>query len=129
MRTVRTADQLTPLYVALLSLLSILVIACGDDADTTDAGALTPAEREWCTFPDASDASAQRFDLIFEAGLAGGLSMDAVNARADGRRLELLEQGLSPDEAVRTVSEELFDDPTFVEACALGYETFGPGSG
>ena len=113
---------------ALLSLLSILVIACGDD-DTSGDGTMPDAQREWCTFPDASEESAQRFDQIFEAGLADGLEMDALNARADARRLELLEQGLDPDAAVRRVSEELFDDPTFVEACALGFETFGPGAG
>lgn len=114
--------------VALLSLLSILVVACGDD-DATGESTLSDAQREWCTFPDAGEASALRFDQIFEAGLADRLPMDGVNARADGRRQELLDQGLDPDEAVRQVSKELFEDPTFVEACALGYETFGPGAG
>ena len=115
--------------VALLGLLSILVTACGDDAGDGADGTLTAAQREWCTFSDASEENAARFDLIFEAGLAGGVEMDAINAQADGRRLELLEQGLSPDEAVAQVSQELFDNEDFVEACALAYATHVPESG
>lgn len=89
---------------------------------------LTAEARDWCRFTGSTLHDANRFDLIFEAGLRLGLNMDVVNALAGGRRQELEDEGLSADEAVRAVSEELFADPTFVAACVEAYDIFGDDS-
>ena len=106
---------------ALLVLCSVLV-SCGDDATlTTEDGPLTSAEREWCTLGDSTEESANRFDLIFEAGLGLGLQMDAVNAQASTINREYLDQGLTVDEAALRTSEQLLDDETFIAACKQAY--------
>jgi len=103
-------------------LLSIAVIACGDDSDSADASIqLTQDEREWCSFADASEASAERFDLIFDAGLILDLPMDALNAQAAGLTDEYLAEGMTRDEATHRVSDELLEVEQFMEACQLAY--------
>jgi len=96
-------------------------------ATTVPAPTLSDEARDWCRLTAADEASADRFDLIFEAGLNLRLNMDAVNATAGGKRFEYEEAGMSPDEAVRAVSDDLFDLPAFVEACQAAFETYGDG--
>ena len=104
--------------------LSIVVAACGDNSGGEDGSANTPLtadERDWCSFGDASEESALRFDLIFEAGLQLELPMDAMNAQAAILSDELLAEGLTVDEATRRVSELLLEEETFVMACKQAY--------
>jgi len=106
---------------ALLVLCSVL-ISCGEDGSSTpEDGPLTAAEREWCSFVDSSEESALRFDIIFEAGLALGLPVDAMNAQAAELNDEYLAQGMTNDEAARRTSEQLLDDETFIAACEQAY--------
>jgi hypothetical protein len=104
---------------AALFLASVLVVACGGGSGLTDA------EREWCTFSDDSADTAERFDLIFEAGLALQLSMDEVNATAAALRAQYESEGMSPGDAVAQVSQDLFDIDAFVEACQAAYAEIG----
>jgi hypothetical protein len=93
-------------------------------AAPTTTIALSSAEHEWCSFTGENEADARRFDQIFEAGLELQLNMDAINARAAGLRREYETAGMSPDEAVRAVSNELLEDPDFRAACAAAYARF-----
>lgn len=117
------------LIVALLAL-SMVVAACGDDDaaapdDTVSPDSpLTAAEREWCTLADTSDATALRFDEIFEGGLALGLPMDALNAQAAELRTQYQTDGMSDDEAVAAVGAALLDEPVFQQACKEAYFQF-----
>jgi hypothetical protein len=107
-----------------LILLTLVVVACGDDAgdgSESQGTQLTAEEREWCSFEDGSEASALRFDLIFEAGLGLRLPMDAMNAQAAGALDEFIGEGLSFDEATRRVSALLLEEETFVMACKQAY--------
>lgn len=103
----------------LLTLCSLLV-ACGGDAS------LTEAEREWCSYADDSAASAERFDLIFEMGLALGLDMDTVNAHAAGLRAEYEAEGLTASEAIARVSADLLETESYAEACRAAFAEHGP---
>ena len=105
--------------IAFLLALSVAIVACGDDAvgDTE----LTAAEREWCTFEDASEDSALRFDIIFEAGITLELPMDQLNAQAAGLLEEYIAEGMTVDEAARRVSDELLDTETFIVACKQAF--------
>jgi hypothetical protein len=113
---------------ALLVLCSMLV-SCGENTTIEDSEAttgssevdLTAAEREWCSFADASDDSALKFDLIFEAGLILQLPMDALNAQAGELLDEYVQAGMSVDEAARRVSSDLLQVPTFIAACKEAY--------
>jgi len=89
---------------------------------TTAPPELTPDQQEWCSFDTRSPEDALRFDDIFEAGRQEGLPMSNVNAFASARRSELETQGVTPDEAVRIVSEELLDNLDFRLACIAAYE-------
>jgi hypothetical protein len=107
----------------LVLVIALVVIACGDDETT--AGTLTAAEREWCGFDAADDEAAMRFDQIFEAGLGLGLPMDALNAQAAALRTQYAEQGMSDDEAVRAVSDDLLREEAYISACQAAYATYG----
>lgn len=99
--------------------LTIIVTGCSE-------GALSSAEREWCTFDDSSEESALRFDLIFEAGIILELPMDALNAQAAASLQDYIAEGLTVDEAARRVSDELLETETFVVACKQAYaDEFG----
>lgn len=107
--------------IALLLATALVVLtACGDD-DASDDSALTNEEREWCSLDEASDETAFRFDQIFEAGLALGLPMDALNAQASALRTEYAEEGLDDDEQVKAVSEALLEEPVYIQACRQAY--------
>ncbi len=120
--------------VALVAL-SFAVTACSSDAtdaddsvvgdsvvgNDPDATQLSTDEREWCSFAGASEADAERFDRIFDAGLSLGLPMDALNSQAAGLREEYVAEGMSLDEATRRVSEQLLEVETFVAACKEAY--------
>lgn len=97
----------------------LAVTGCGDDSG------LTQAEREWCTFAGYSPEAAERFDLIFETGLALQLNMDQVNATAAALRAQYEGDGMTPDEAVAQVSQDLFEIEAFVEACRAAYAEHG----
>ena len=99
--------------------LSVALVACGNGSG------LTTAEREWCRLTDASEESATRFDLIFEAGLALGLNMDGINATATALRDEYESEGMTSDQAIAKVSEDLLDDETYIEACQAAYAQHG----
>jgi len=108
--------------------MSIALVACGGDSTSSDETGdndppteLTAAEREWCSFPDGSDESAFRFDLIFEAGLALGLPVDEMNAQASEGRAEYVNSGMDLDEATRAVSADLLEDDVFIAACKLAF--------
>jgi len=103
--------------VALFLAATIALCACGGDEDAL----LTAEEAEWCSFGDASEESAQRFDAIFEAGLALRLDMDLVNALAAEARAEYEAEGLDADAAVRAVSDDMAKNPDFAAACKLAY--------
>jgi hypothetical protein len=81
------------------------------------AASLTEEEIEWCTFPDSSEASADRFDQIFQAGLNLGLEMDSLNAIAQASLDDLMAQGMARDEATAAVSQDLFGYEAFTLAC------------
>lgn len=98
-------------------LASLILPACGGDDDSL----LTAEEREWCSFADATEESAQHFDVIFEAGLALNLDMDLINISASEARDKYEAEGMSPDEAVRAVSDDMANDETFAAACKLAY--------
>ena len=93
----------------------LLLVACGDD------GALSSAEREWCSFPDASEDSAVKFDIIFEAGLGLGLQMDALNAQAAVMTEENVATGMSVDEAARAVSDDLLEMDDYISSCQTAF--------
>ena len=114
------------------------------ESTTTDPSALTPppapdltsttnspppelsdGARDWCRFTGSTDEDADRFDLIFEAGLSLELNMDVVNAAAAGLRTEYESQGMSPDESVQAVSDDLLEYDSFVAACRLAFELHG----
>jgi hypothetical protein len=97
------------------AVVAIVLTACGSGSG------LTAAERDWCTFSDTSEATAERFDLIFETGLELQLNMDQVNATAATLRAQYESEGMTPDEAIARVSEELFESDAFVEACQAAY--------
>ena len=101
------------------ALFLVLVVACGSGSSLTDA------ERAWCTFSDDSADTAERFDLIFEAGLALRLNMDEVNATAAALRAQYESEGMSPDDAIAQVSQNLFDVDAFVGACQAAYAEYG----
>ena len=105
---------------AILLAAALTLTACGGD-ETDDDSLLTAAEREWCSFEDSTEASAQHFDVIFEAGLALGLNMDLVNISATEARAKYEAEGMNPDEAVRAVSDDMATDATFAQACRLAY--------
>jgi len=108
--------------LAVLLVLCSVLVSCGDDGSSTaEDGPLTAAEREWCSFADSSEESAFRFDIIFEAGLALSLPVDAMNAQAAELNEEYLSQGMTNDEAARRTSEQLLDDETFIAACKQAY--------
>lgn len=96
------------------------IVSTGDPV-----AALTAAEREWCSFTGASEEDALRFDQIFEAGLALDLKMDVVNAFAAGLREEYEAAGMSPDEAVKAVSNEMLVNADFATACKAAYAQYG----
>jgi len=107
-----------------LVVLAIAVGACSDDtrgADESLATQLTTDERSWCSFADSSEQSAVRFDLIFQAGLALDLPMDALNSQAATLSDQYLAEGSTADEATRRVSEQLLDNETFAAACKQAY--------
>lgn len=111
--------------LAVLILACLALPACGGDDAGADAGEdnslLTAEEREWCSFKDATEESAERFDVIFEAGLALDLNMDLVNISASEARGKYEAEGMSPDEAVSAVSDDMANDATFAAACKLAY--------
>lgn len=107
---------LTALIVA-----SLILPACGGDDAAEDNSLLTAAEREWCSLDDATEASALHFDVIFEAGLALELNMDLVNISAAEARAKYEAEGMTPDEAVRAISDDMMNDETFAAACKLAY--------
>jgi hypothetical protein len=108
--------------VALFILCSVL-ISCGDDGQSTaEDGPLTAAEREWCNLGDSSEETALRFDVIFQAGLALGLPMDELNAQAAGLLEDYMADGMTRDEAVSRVSDDLLDEPTFIAACQEAFD-------
>ena len=113
------------------AVLLVVLVACAGDESSEDTPALTPeltaAEEAWCTFADASNASVQRFDEIFEAGLSDGLPVDQMNAQASARREEYLAEGMDIDEATRAVSADLLVDVVFRTACNQAYLTYGDG--
>ena len=100
-----------------LLLASMMLPACGGD----DNSLLTAEEREWCSFGDATEESAKHFDVIFEAGLALSLDMDLINISAAEARAKYEAEGMSPDEAVRAVSDDMANDETFAAACQLAF--------
>jgi hypothetical protein len=100
---------------AALLALTLALTACSDD------GPLSNAEREWCSFTGSTEADALKFDIIFEAGLSLDLNMDVLNAQAGALQDEYLDQGLAADEAVKKVSEDLFEYEDFVAACGAAY--------
>jgi hypothetical protein len=102
-------------------LASLMLPACGGDDAGEDNSLLTAEEREWCSFGDATEESAQHFDVIFEAGLALELNMDGVNFLAADARAKYEAEGMTPDEAVRAVSDDMANDATFAAACKLAY--------
>lgn len=104
---------------ALFLVLILLAPACGESAQSVSG------EREWCAFPDASEASALKFDLIFEAGSSLNLDMGAVNADAGALNADYLASGMTDDEAARAVSDDLLEMPDFVTACELAFATCG----
>lgn len=107
--------------VPILLAAALLLAACsGDSADDGDS-LLTAAEREWCSFGDSTEESAMHFDVIFEAGLALNLNMDLVNISATEARAKYEAEGMSPDEAIRAVSDDMANDETFAQACRLAY--------
>ena len=101
--------------LVLLVSLCLLLVACSDE------GALTGAEREWCSIPDASEESALKFDRIFEAGVGLGLQMDVVNAQAARLSDENVTAGMSLDEAARAVSAKLLETDDYVSACQAAF--------
>ena len=103
------------------TLLCVALAACGGGSG------LTAEERAWCSFTDDSSATAERFDLIFEAGILLQLNMDQVNATAAGLRAQYESEGMTPTEAISRVSEELFEMEAFVEACRAAYAEHGTG--
>jgi len=105
--------------IAAAVVVSSLLVSCGGGSGLTDA------EREWCTFSDDSAASAERFDAIFEAGLALQLNMDEVNATAAALRAQYESEGMTPEEAISRVSQDLLDIDAFVEACQAAYAEQG----
>lgn len=107
--------------VAFLALASLMLPACGGEDAAEDDSLLTAEEREWCSFGDATEESAYRFDVIFEAGLALRLNMDMVNSSATEARANYEADGMSADEAVRAVSDDLTTNEDFVAACKLAY--------
>lgn len=102
--------------LAALLVLCSLLVSCGDD------GPLTAEEREWCSFGDSSEQSALRFDVIFQAGLGLELPMDEMNAQAAGLVEEYMADGMTRDEAVSRVSDDLLQEETFVAACKAAFE-------
>jgi hypothetical protein len=100
---------------------SLMLPACGGDDTGDDDSLLTAEEREWCSFEDATEESAEHFDVIFEAGLALGLNMDLVNYAASDARDNYEAEGMDPDAAVRAVSADMAEDPAFAAACKLAY--------
>lgn len=106
-------------FTAVLLAASLAIAACGGDDSV-----LTADEREWCSLTDASEESALRFDLIFEAGLYLRLNMDLVNAQADEARAGYQDAGMTPDEAVRAVSDELLDSEDYAAACKVAYSDY-----
>lgn len=107
--------------LSVLLAMALLLAACGGDNAADEDSLLTAAEREWCNFADASEESAQRFDLIFEAGLALDLNMDLVNFFASEARDKYEAEGLDADAAVRAVSDDMAKNPDFAAACKLAY--------
>jgi hypothetical protein len=127
----------------LIIALALTAAACSDD----DAGATTPTtnaatsdstqvdysatltaeEIEWCTFTDSSVESADRFDVIFEAGLTLGLEMDSLNALAQANLDERMAQGMARDEAAAAVSQDLFTFEAFTLACHEAFTTANGG--
>lgn len=99
--------------------LCVALAACGGGSG------LTAGERAWCTFTDDSSATAERFDLIFEVGLRLQLNMDQVNATAASLREQYESEGMTPDEAIARVSDELFEMEAFVDACSAAYAEYG----
>ena len=109
--------------LAVLVVLCSVLVSCGDDEPSAaEDGPLTAEEREWCTLADSTEETARRFDVIFEAGLSLGLPMDAMNAQAAALLEEHMADGMTRDEAVSRVSEDLLQEPTFIEACQAAYE-------
>lgn len=108
-----------------LTLTAVLALAaCGGD-DTTAAAddSLTDAERAWCSFDSTSEEDAFRFDQIFESGLFLGLPMDALNAQASALLEQYMEEGMTEDDAVRAVSDDLLEEEVFIAACKEAYAT------
>ena len=98
--------------------------ACGGDDS-----ALTAEEREWCSFADATEESAARYDLIFATGLYLKLDMGLVSDFARNARATYEADGMTPDEAVRAVSAELLENEDYVAACKLAYSDYLASSG
>ena len=105
--------------------LLVLLTACAgngeDGGDDGDDGGLTSEQRTWCTFTGTSESDAFRFDIIFEKGVELRLGMDRINATATALRDEYTAEGMSADDAVRAVSEDLFEIEDFVTACQAAY--------
>lgn len=103
--------------IALLVATCLVVTAC------SDGSGLTAEQRAWCHLPDASESTALKFDVIFEAGVFLDLNMDQVNARAAGLREGYLSEGMTEDEAVAAVSEDLLEDEAYTAACQEAFES------
>ena len=106
-------------FSAALLAVSLAFAACGGDDS-----ALTADEREWCRLADATEESAAKFDLIFETGAYLNLDMGAINAYAREARATYEAEGMSPDEAVKAVSDELLENEDYIEACKLAYSDY-----
>ncbi len=112
----RLSSRLVKSFLLCLAV-GVLVVGCGQATETASA------EQAWCAFADASEQSALKFDVIFEAGLSLGLDMDVVNARAAGLNGEYRASGMTEDEAARAVSDDLFEMDDFVAACGEAFVT------
>ena len=121
-RRLGSAPHNSPLRCCLMKALAALLIICSVSVSCSDDGPLTAEEREWCSLGDSSEETASRFDVIFEAGLHLELPMDAMNAQAAGLLEEYMADGMTRDEAVSRISDDLLQEPTFIEACQAAFE-------
>ncbi len=103
--------------LSLLLATCILLAACASADDADGGTSFTAAEREWCAITDASENSALKFDVVFEAGINLGLDMDLLNAQAAASNEEHHAAGMSDDEAARAVSDELLEMADYRAAC------------